>query len=53
MIETKTTNLTADTVIALEIAKQDEIKHVFENAESLKADTIIELVKEIEAKYAY
>lgn len=47
------TNLMADTVISLEEQKQDEINHVLENAASLKADTVIELIQEIEIKYAY
>ncbi|MDX1349874.1 MAG: hypothetical protein R3279_06495 [Putridiphycobacter sp.] len=43
----------ADTVISLEEMKQAEINHVLENSSVLLADTVIDLIKEIEEKYAY
>ena len=48
-----TVNLRADEIIKLEEQKQYEINHVLENAASMKADNIIELIEEIEIKYAY
>ncbi|MDX1349870.1 MAG: hypothetical protein R3279_06475 [Putridiphycobacter sp.] len=53
IMTTITTNLMADTVISLEEMKQAEIAHVLENSSVLLADTVIDLIKEIEEKYAY